>query len=129
MRSVSNTMLKRFAVAAQEAEFLGKPSLAGALTRQIEKNADNVRSDNEPYRYSQAELRADLQESIWDAVVRLADFHQVQLKEGAVEALVNDVCSDIDDTFCRQHECFKGAYEQDVPGEHFEVIEEEESNG
>jgi hypothetical protein len=128
-RSVANSMLKRFASVAQEAEFLGNAHLAEKLTRQIERHADDVREDSAPYQYSQDELKEDIEDCLWAAVVRLADFYKVSLKEDLIEELVDSVASQLEDDFCSKHGCVKGAYEEELPGEHFEVVENEEEHG
>ncbi len=120
-KTVLHSMLKRFAMVAQEADLQNKAVLAASLTNQIDKYADNVRSNDEGYHYDEDELMADLKDSMWDALVRLADFYQTDVDEEFMEKLALETAESLKEEFCSHSGAVVGAYEEQVPGEEVDV--------
>lgn len=116
MRTISELQRKRMVAEAEEADTVGLVKVAEQLTRQIEKVA--VRSDQEGYTYSSEDFENDVQEAIWGAVVRTADFHGAYVDskkaQKIVEHYAEQIVSDIRKSArLSQH----GAYEPKLPGE------------
>lgn len=131
MRTVKKTLFHRLSVQAEEAELQGLTKTADALTTQIEKNSSNIRDNSAFYIYSEEDFKKDVEEKIWDIIVRASDFYDLsfdgkemhKIVEKYANELSNEVRVKIGSDSC------VGAYEPTVPGELREkvviVIDEE----
>lgn len=93
MRSVTENLKTRLIIQSEEAEVQGLTKIASHLIVQAE-NAP-VRSDNESYTYSNDDFQNDIESSIWGAVVRFADFHNVTIDAVKAQDLVEKVALDL----------------------------------
>lgn len=124
MRTVKKTLLYRLAAQAEEAELRGLTKVAEALTAQITKNSDNVRQNDSFYAYASEEYQKDVEERIWDAIIRSADFYDAGLDALEMQELVQkyaeDLINEVRAKLGNRHGV--GAYEPNVPGEIVERI-------
>lgn len=120
MRTINEIHRDRLVAEAEEAETRGMVKIAENLTRQIEKS--EVRDNNENYTYGSDDFEIDVQEALWDAVVRTADFHgsfvDSEKAQKIVEHYADMIISDIR-KIARLKET--GAYEPTLPGEQRQV--------
>lgn len=72
MRTISKNLKKRLIAQAEEANFQGLEKVAVKLVHQAKTNP--IRQDTEEYIYSSAELRHDVENLIWSAIVRAEDY-------------------------------------------------------
>jgi c-di-AMP phosphodiesterase-like protein len=102
---------------AEEADTIGLVKVAEHLTRQIEKTA--IRENDSSYTYDSEDFEEDIQELVWDAVVRTADFHDVHIDsknaQKLVEAYTQLLLTDLRKLARVPSEI--GAYETSIPGE------------
>lgn len=93
MRTVTENLKTRLIIQSEEAEIQGLTKIASHLIVQAE-NAP-VRGDNESYTYSNDDFQNDVESSIWSAVVRFADFHNVSIDAIKAQDLVEKVAADL----------------------------------
>lgn len=119
MRTITDKFYNRLQAQADEADTLGMEKLSERLTNIIVKNADNIRSDSAFYSYNERELRGDVEDALWSAVVRIADFHDCQLDAKEIQASVFEFSKDFITTIRNKIGAIDGvgAYESNVPGE------------
>jgi len=119
MRTIKQNFLERLSAQAEEAEIQKMHALAETLTHQIIKNASNIRGDNAFYSYSSSQLSEDVKNSIWDAIIRIADYYDCGLDALAASHIANDISSQLIDDIrvLSGVEHGVGAYEPNVPGE------------
>lgn len=120
MRTISSTLLHRIAIMAHEAELQSMEKVASSLTTQIEKNAANVRKSDEFYSYSEDQFKTDVNDHLWDIVIRAADFYGVNTIDAAqmqpiLEKIADTFVSEIRNVAGIKHGV--GAHEDAVPGE------------
>lgn len=133
MRTITENLLLRLAAQAQEAELQGFSKVAESLTDQVEKYGSQVRADDAFYSYSQDEFKKDINNKLWDTIVRIADFYGISRFEAqGIQDLIEKVSDDMITDICNKsgvsHQV--GAYEEKVPGENFEraIIEVDEGD-
>lgn len=125
MRTINETHRDRLVAEAEEADTVGLTKVAENLTRQIEKTA--VRGNIEGYTYSGSDFDKDVQEILWDVVVRTADFHNAHVDSEKAQKLIERYAgSFISDIRKMSRLNDYGAYEPTLPGEGDEVISVEE---
>ena len=97
MRTITENLLSRLAAQATEAEVQGLVKVAEHLTNQLEKNP--VRDNDVFYSYANNEFKKDIEVSLWDAIVRIADFHNTTFDatemQGVVEKVAEDLVSEV----------------------------------
>lgn len=117
MRTITEIFLERLKAQADEADVRGLTKLANVLTVQVGKNS--IRKNDEFYSYAANELKTDVENSIWDAVVRIADFYGTSFDaldiEKTVEAVADTLIENIEVKVGAVHGV--GAYESTLPGE------------
>lgn len=127
MRTISNTLKKRLIAQAEEANFQGLEKVARGLAHQV-KNA-SIRQDDEEYIYSNAELKNDVENLLWNAVVRTEDYFgkTADAKEAnlIVEALADELITSIRKKIGGD---VIGPHEPLVPGEQRMIVEIEEDD-
>ncbi len=125
MRTISNTLKKRLIAQAEEANFQGLEKVAIRLVNQAKNSS--VRSDFEEYIYSNAELKNDVENLFWSAVVRAEDYFgkTADAKEVGkiVEALAEELISSIRTKIGGD---VIGPHEPLVPGEQRMIVEIDE---
>lgn len=130
MRTIKNTLLNRIKVQADEAEIRGLTKTAEHLTAQVEKNIENLRVPKDFYIYSSEAFQKDIEEQLWNAVIRVADFHDVGLDatelQDTIELTATDFIREIRNKLGVKTSV--GAFEPDVPGEMEKVTLEVEED-
>lgn len=91
MRTIKQNFLERLVAQAEEADIQRLDSLAESLTDQITKNASNTRHDGAFYSYSSGQLSSDVKNSIWDAIIRIADYYDCGLDAASVLPVVDGI--------------------------------------
>lgn len=120
MKTIKETLFNRLAAQAAEADLQGLEATAVSLTHQLRKQAQNLRSTEEGYTYPKEDFEQDVNDTLWEAVLRILDFYDIQsfdaerlqdVVENLREQLVQEVCNDagVDHGV--------GAFEPNVPGE------------
>jgi hypothetical protein len=119
MRTIKKTLLYRLAAQAQEADVQGLSKVSEMLTSQITKNATSVRETDAGYVYSGSDFEKDVEEKIWDIVIRASDFYNVTVDAAEVQPLVEkyaeELMHDIMSKLAINHGV--GAYEPLVSGQ------------
>lgn len=127
MRTITENLLNRLIVQAEEAEVRGLSKLAGNLTEQI--NSSSIRKDDANYSYSENEFRKDINDQLWSSIVRTADFYGIKRFDAyEMNQLVEKTAEDFVKSI-RLHAGIThgvGAYEPSIPGEEKASIEVEE---
>jgi hypothetical protein len=101
---------------ANEADTIGLVKVAEQLTRQVEKSA--VRATHEGYTYSGEDFENDVQEAIWGAVIRTADFHNAYVDSKRAQKIVEHYAEQIVSDIRKAARLGQnGAYEPLLPGE------------
>jgi hypothetical protein len=125
MRTISQNLKKRLIALAEEADFQGLEKVAIKLTHQVKNNP--VRDDMEEYLYSGADLRNDVENLLWSAVVRTQDYFgkTADAKDigDLIESLAEDLISTIQNKIGGD---VIGPHEPLVPGEKRMVVEIDE---
>lgn len=128
MRTVKNTLLYRLAAQAKEADIQGFDKISEVLTAQITKNAGSVRENEALYVYSGEEFQKDIEEKIWDIVVRASDFYDISIDAKEIQPMVEKYAEELTHDICAKFAIKHGVgvYEPGVPGEkqELEVLEE-----
>lgn len=119
MRTIKETTFNRLAVQAAESDLQNLTKVAGAVTKIIESYADNVRSSDEHYEYNKSSLQEEISEHLWECVVRIADFYNVQFDSVEVDSLVDDQTESLLDEVKKKLNITSdiGAYESGIPGQ------------
>lgn len=93
MRTVTENLKNRLIIQSEEAEVQGLTKIASHLIDQAESLS--IRSDDQSYTYSNDDFQNDIESSIWGAVVRFADFHNVTIDAIKAQDLVEKIASDL----------------------------------
>lgn len=116
--SITNNLFDRLNAQAQEAEVQGLSKIAEHLTAQLEKNTP--REDNAFYLYATVDFEKDVEQEIWDAILRVADFHNIQVDaveaQQIVEKFAAKLVREVELTFCPE-QYGVGVFEPTLPGE------------
>jgi len=116
MRTISELQRDRMVAEAEEADTIGLVKVAEQLTRQVEKVA--IRKNYEGYTYSSEDFENDIQEAIWGAVVRTADFHGAYVDSKKAQKIVEHYAEQIVSDIRKSARLGdSGAYEPKLPGE------------
>lgn len=117
MRTIKKNLSMRLEAQAKEAEDLGIIKVAEALKKQCKKQ--KIRKDSDFYSYTFKELRADVEEAVWDAIVRVADYYDspvdAQSVQETVETWADNIINESRIKAGINHGV--GAHEPVVPGE------------
>jgi hypothetical protein len=117
MKTISENLLNRIQLQANEADLIGLKKVADHLSTQIEKSA--VREDDVNYVYSSDELQKDIESSLWDASIRVADFYNAPFDaaevQKTIEATASQLISELSIKLGFVHGV--GVYEDKVAGE------------
>ncbi len=127
-KTINNSLWNRLLAQAEEAEYQGLTKIASNLTNQVDKYASAIRSDDQKYHYSSASLKNDIEECCWNAIVRIADFHNTKLDAIEMQKLVDVFAEDLMRSVSIKlgSRSGIGAYEEELPGQEisFEVEED-----
>jgi len=125
MRTISKNLKKRLIAQAEEANFQGLEKVAVKLVHQAKTNP--TRQDTEEYIYSSAELKHDVENLIWSAIVRTEDYFgkTADAKEAGliVEAMADELITSIRTKIGGD---VIGPHEPLVPGEKRMIVEIDE---
>lgn len=116
-RTITNNFYHRLFAQADEADTLGLNKVGEHLTNIIVKSTR--RPDNAFYSYAEDQLKFDVEGALWDAVVRIADFHDCQLDAKEIQAAIDEYSDDFIKTIRNKLGAVDGvgAYEPTVAGE------------
>ncbi len=122
MRTVTENLKKRLIIQAEEAKVQGLTKIASHLNVQAERNP--IRNDGDSYTYSNDDFQNDVENSIWGAVVRFADFHNVSIDAIKAQDLVEKVAADLISELRVKTGAVHGvgAYEPIVSGEERQTV-------
>lgn len=122
MRTITENLKERLIAQSAEADLQGLTKTASCLLNQVEKT--EIRKDAESYTYSNDDFQADVEDSIWVAVLRFADFHDICVDgiqaQGVVEKIAQDLISELRVKTGTTHGI--GAYESNVAGESRQTV-------
>ncbi len=117
MRTITENLKDRLIAQTNEAKVQGLSKTASHLENITEKVS--IRKNADSYTYSNEDFENDVEGSIWNAVVRFADFHNVTVDgieaQNIVEKVAKDLISELRVKTGTIHGV--GAYESNVPGE------------
>lgn len=123
MRTISKNLMERLVAQAEEAEIRGLTKVASHLTEKIEISP--VRSDSDDYTYSKDSLKSDVESKLWDAAIRVSDFHNKSIDSKDVQDVIETYAEKIIDELQViagiRHGV--GNYEPTLPGEVYEKTE------
>ncbi len=122
MRTITENLKERLTAQANEAKLQGLTKTAAHLTGLTEKTT--VRKNAESYTYSNEDFESDVENALWSAVVRFADFHNISVDgvigQNIVEKFAKDLVSELRAKTGTVHGI--GAYESNVPGESKQTV-------
>jgi len=117
MRTVTENLKERLVAQAEEAKLQGLTKTAAHLINQTENI--EVRANLQSYTYSNEDFQNDVEDSIWKAVIRFADFHNASIDaiqaQDIVEKVAKDLVSELRAKTGMNHGI--GAFEPTVAGE------------
>lgn len=127
-RTINEIYRDRLVAEADEADNMRLTKLAENITRQIERQP--VREANESYTYPVEAFEQDVQDALWDVVVRTADFHGSFISSQTAQEIVEHFSQEMINNIRKAAKITSpvGAYEPRLPGEELAsaVIEVEE---
>lgn len=126
MRTIKESLLNRLAAQAAEADLQGLTKVASSLEDQVGLHCENVRSNDASYHYASESFQQDLNNQLWAAIVRIADFHDINHFDGdKVQKLVDATAESLVLNLCTQAGVIGGVspYEDRLPGEKFGRVE------
>jgi hypothetical protein len=91
--TIAEHVRNRLVAQADEAEVQGLTKIAEHLTNQIEKN--DVRPTENFYSYAEYELENDVENILWNAAIRVIDFHDRPFNAVDVYEEVNRVAKEL----------------------------------
>jgi hypothetical protein len=117
MRTISEIYRDRLVAEADEADKLQLTKLAENITRQVEKNP--VREASASYTYPVSDFKQDIQDSLWNLVIRTADFHGMYISSEKAQSIVDYFENEIVDNIRKAAGVSGdiGSYEPKLPGE------------
>lgn len=119
-RTVKKTFLERIKVQAKEAEVQNLTKVAKHLDDLSKELV--TRDDDASYLYLEADLKSDLEKSIWKGAIRAADYYGCNLNAPQMQEVVEKIASEILSEVRSQSGAVIGAYEERVAGEMPEVV-------
>ena len=121
MRTITKKLSARLKAQAQEANVMGLKKLGNHLMRLSEAK---TRATGSSYVYSETDLKQDVETSLWNAMLRIADYYDCNIDAEFTQHNVEKL-SELMRTAISKHAGIShgvGVYEPIVPGE--EVVEE-----
>jgi hypothetical protein len=91
--TIAEHVRNRLVAQAEEAEVQGLTKVAEHLTNQIEKSG--VRPTESFYSYAEHELENDVEAALWDAAIRVIDFHDRPFNATDVYEEVNRIAKEL----------------------------------
>lgn len=130
MRTIKKTFAERLKAQASEANIQGMKKLSSHLSAVVKKSPR--RENDESYVYASDDLEHDVEASLWDAVVRTADFFDCNIDAQEVQDTVEKCAKHLINEI-RLHAGVThgvGAHEPFVPGQQVKraVIEVDEED-
>ena len=127
-RTINEIYRDRLVAEADEADNMRLTKLAENITRQVERQP--IRGASESYTYPSDAFEQDVQDALWDVVVRTADFHGSFISSQRAQEIVDHFSQEMVDSIRKAAKITSpvGAYEPRLPGEELAsaVIEVEE---
>jgi hypothetical protein len=122
MRTINEILRDRLLAQADEAEVQGFTKIASHLTDQIEKTS--VRNNSDSYTYPSFDFKNDVEATLWDVVIRVADFHNISIDPKTAQEIIEKTAEDL----VRELQIKSGidhgigAFEPNVPGEERKTV-------
>lgn len=91
--TIAEHVRNRLVAQAEEAEVQGLTKVAEHLTNQIEKSG--VRPTESFYSYAEYELENDVKAALWDAAIRVIDFHDRPFNAIDIYEEVNSIAKEL----------------------------------
>lgn len=128
MRTIHDHLMKRLIAQASEAETQGLIKVADALVHQISNYSDSIRKESEFYSYSEEAFLNDIHNSMWNSIIRIADYYNInQIDAADIQKIVEKVSEDIINEVCIKTGANTiGSYEDPVPGQEEVILEVED---
>ena len=117
MKTIKNSLVLRLEAQGSEAKTQGLNKVASAIEKQLTKN--HVRDDNTKYVYSSKDFKNDVEEKLWDVIIRAADFYDCTVDAASAQNLVDRTAEELLREFRIKSgvQVDVGANEPQVPGE------------
>lgn len=115
--TIAEHVRNRLVAQAEEAETQGLTKIAEHLTNQIERS--DIRLTESFYSYAEHELQDDVENILWDAAIRVIDFHDRPFNAVDVYEEVNRVAKELVTNLRVKIGAIDGvgAFEPDIIGE------------
>lgn len=117
MKSVKQSIAERLMAQAREADVQGLTKVAKSLDNQLSKI--KLRQDDTHYVYSSNEFHEDVENKLWDIMVRAADFYGCNVDGGELQKVVEKAAEGLLSEFRVKSgvRLDVGANEPQMPGE------------
>lgn len=117
MKTLKETFVARLQAQAQEAQIQGLSKVAHHVKQVV--NQAETRPDNASYSYQRPEVTADVEGSLWQAIVRIADFYDCHIDAAEMQQVIEKASSELMKEVRTKGGVTHGvgAYEDPVPGE------------
>lgn len=115
MRTITESNMKRMIAQRDEAKTIGLTKVAANLSAQI--GTVGVRSDADDYIYNYAELKDDIESTLWDAAIRAQDFYGKTADAKQLQELIEKHAEDFINSVRIKTGADIGAYESSLPGQ------------
>lgn len=117
MRTITKNMFNRLNLQKNEAKTLKLNAVEASLDHQLSKIA--TRNDDDFYVYAAADMEKDVQNAVWDAIIRVADYFGVPCDALNLQKIAEDVSTELIKDVRSSVGIVDGvgAYEPVVPGE------------
>lgn len=117
MRTITETLHKRLVAQSEEAKIQGLTKVASHIDEKVAEA--KVRKDDAIYVYSDEEFKKDVEKALWDAALRVADFHNTTFDASEVQNIVDKYSEELisDLRVLANVEHGVGVFEPTIPGE------------
>lgn len=117
MRTITETLHKRLVAQSEEAKIQGLTKTASHIDEKIATT--KVRKNESIYVYSNEDFQKDVESALWDAVLRVADFHNTTFDANEVQNIIDKYSQELvsDLRVLANVEHGVGAFEPTIPGE------------
>lgn len=122
MRTVTENLKIRLIAQSEEAKIQGLTKIASHLDSQAEKVA--IRKDAASYTYSNDDFQNDVEASLWSAIVRFEDFHNITVNASEAQDIVEKIAFDLISNLRAKTGTIHGvgAFEPTVSGEERQTV-------
>lgn len=122
MRTVTSNFYKRLQAQKEEAELLKLKKVSENINGILTKYANAQRDPAADYSYASVELEDDVQKTLWDAIVRVADFYGTHIDAAETQGLIEKISQDLIEEVRVKSGATIGVYEPGLPGETKQMV-------